>query len=106
MRGKTRVLLQQRLPGAVASMRPPQNAGENSRGGQFEREIPHGFNEAPAECGGKQVAATAKRCRCFNEAPAECGGKPPPPEAVASATKVLQRGPRRMRGKTSTAVLL
>ena len=42
----------------VASMRPPQNAGENGGDDRGEHAQAHGFNEAPAECGGKPPIAT------------------------------------------------
>ena len=78
MRGKTYRALGGTVWRNEASMRPPQNAGENACGHcGFLRRGPR-FNEAPAECGGKpEYAAWARRrASCFNEAPAECGGKP------------------------------
>ena len=58
-------------------MRPPQNAGENGARARSRSTLFDCFNEAPAECGGKQrtPCSTRVRGRCFNEAPAECGGK-------------------------------
>ena len=37
----------------LASMRPPQNAGENAVAEVSATATAKGFNEAPAECGGK-----------------------------------------------------
>ena len=37
-----------------ASMRPPLNAGEDKQRRTLETRLPHSFNEAPAECGGRR----------------------------------------------------
>ena len=58
-------------------MRPPQNAGESVAVKPSSRSRTCGFNEAPAERGGKFVRLWAKleEAHGFNEAPAERGGK-------------------------------
>ena len=55
MRGKTRGRAGDGPHLALASMRPPQNAGENGRHNGGTRQNAGRFNEAPAECGGKPV---------------------------------------------------
>ena len=61
----------------AASMRPPLNAGENPIVADNAAPMEMGFNEAPAERGGKlgHLAVYCHPCRRFNEAPAERGGK-------------------------------
>ena len=78
MRGKTVLAVIGHAELVAASMRPPQNAGENTRRLRTPPVEPRGFNEAPAECGGKPVWHDGREgdAACFNEAPAECGGKP------------------------------
>ena len=51
-----------------------------------------GFNEAPAECGGKHSARRRdhRPVRRFNEAPAECGGKPETSSPVSLVAQTLQ----------------
>ena len=58
-------------------MRPPQNAGESDRRRTRRASTTRGFNEAPAERGGKfGLGDDADHGRVrFNEAPAERGGK-------------------------------
>ena len=79
-------------PSDSASMRPPLNAGENSTpcAGTIAKII--GFNEAPAERGGKRrsVRLVRRRLRRFNEAPAERGGKRPTWAELAGSDVVLQ----------------
>ena len=100
-------------PAPLTSMRPPLNAGENSRRRAAARSRRLHFNEAPAERGGKPVAAaraahprptsmrpplnagencqwtrrTATPPSDFNEAPAERGGKLPSSPSPESWTR-------------------
>ena len=53
MRGKTFAPNPKSAPPSVASMRPPQNAGENGSYQGIRASDDMRFNEAPAECGGK-----------------------------------------------------
>ena len=63
--------------GSTASMRPPQNAGENS----LDEDFPAAFEVAsmrPPQNAGENVPVAGEqpvRDLRFNEAPAECGGK-------------------------------
>ena len=56
MRGKTVVLRRNPVRAVDASMRPPQNAGENDGECYYADTDCVSFNEAPAECGGKRRA--------------------------------------------------
>ena len=84
-----------------ASMRPPQNAGENIQNRIIIQCGSAGFNEAPAECGGKlgglPVALVA--LRRFNEAPAECGGKRPCCRPTPPPTSSFNEAPAECGGK-------
>ena len=62
---------------AAASMRPPQNAGEDGVSGGLSDANWHRFNEAPAERGGRRppMGAAWTFHTSFNEAPAERGGR-------------------------------
>ena len=56
MRGKTRDSMYFPSREAAASMRPPQNAGEDMTDCAPNSRPMFGFNEAPAECGGRPAA--------------------------------------------------
>ena len=59
MRGKTLPVGRDDLRIVLASMRPPQNAGENRPSPLPPRRRDARFNEAPAECGGKPQGVQA-----------------------------------------------
>ena len=64
-------------PDTEASMRPPLNTGEDIPAGATGSSAAAGFNEAPAEYGGRCTppVPVPARLRRFNEAPAEYGGR-------------------------------
>ena len=71
--------------------------GKTGRGFGHPRRGPHCFNEAPAECGGKQVDVRRQPAQRlgFNEAPAECGGKrASSPERSSPASRASMRPPQ------------
>ena len=87
--------------GRRASMRPPQNAGEN---GERLLQAPaqaHCFNEAPAECGGKprRPICSALHWTRFNEAPAECGGKRRRSRTASARRRRFNEAPAECGGK-------
>ena len=63
MRGKTSPPATRCASGVDASMRPPQNAGENLVFIRDEYLSQERFNEAPAECGGKPATAARRFAR-------------------------------------------
>ena len=85
-------------------MRPPLNAGENSTAADATFTIGIGFNEAPAERGGKRSGSStgAPTPPGFNEAPAERGGKRAaqaehagvPPASMRPPLNAGENGPR------------
>ena len=74
-----------------ASMRPPQNAGEN-RGHPRRLGPPRRrFNEAPAECGGKQaVFGGVNQALAASMRPPQNAGENPDNAAELRAEAVLQ----------------
>ena len=78
MRGKTTIVYSGDGPVATASMRPPQNAGENPILAASRSNAGGASMRPPQNAGENRTArASRRRPRCrFNEAPAECGGKP------------------------------
>ena len=87
-------------------MRPPLNAGENREDRRRRQTGDAGFNEAPAERGGKRRGADAHHLAAplgFNEAPAERGGNSPPTARPPSGWTCFNEAPAERGGKPARA---
>ena len=86
----------------LASMRPPQNAGEDVRHWGSSGSRSRCFNEAPAERGGRPFVRAARDIlivRGFNEAPAERGGRQPRDGALPEFVAVASMRPPQNAGE-------
>ena len=78
--------------GDAASMRPPQNAGEDRRVSAKELRKRLASMRPPQNAGEDPRSGRGPRVRCngFNEAPAERGGRPLPPALAGWRMRLLQ----------------
>ena len=108
MRGKTRPAGAPFPRPGGASMRPPQNAGENRAGiGLVERQVDASMRPPQNAGENPKRRLTARMGRpSFNEAPAECGGKRRHSRDCQSFRKEASMRPPQNAGENAVGVAI